>query len=106
MSIGSDAVFADLRLHEARQAKILSDLESKANWIQAERIQAELHCTGQLVSDLVEGDSDFEVGLYLAVAALLRDPSNLIAHAHRINSVFSAAVGRQAEREWDQRSAA
>jgi hypothetical protein len=98
-----DRVFADLRLHEARQAAILTRIEAKANWVQAERIQAELHCTGQLISDLIETDEDFAIGLNLAIAALVRDPSNLIANAHRINSVFSAAVGRQAEREWNER---
>jgi hypothetical protein len=93
-----DSVFADHRLNKARR--------DRANWIQSERIHAELNATGSTVRALRQTDPDFQTALDLAVAALLRDPTGSMSHTQRINAIFSAAVGRRAESEWDQRSAA
>ena len=76
------------------------------DWIQAERIHHEMTATGNTVRALRQTDHEFQAALDLAVAALLRDPSGSITHVHRIASLFSDAIGRRAEREYNQRSAA
>ena len=102
----ADAVFADLRLHEARQDKILGDLERKANWISAERIQSELKCRPQDVADLLLEDEDYFGDICVALALVAREPSRQIDCLHRLLNAFSKAVGRRAEREFDERAAA
>jgi hypothetical protein len=101
-----DGVFADLRLHEARQAALLAKVEAKANWIQAERISAELRVTPQQVSDLIESDDQFYQDLCVAVAHLVRDPSNRIQNSLRVCVAFSNAIGREASKGWDERESA
>lgn len=102
----ADAVFADLRLHEARQDKILGDLERKANWISAERIQAELKCRPQDVADLLLEDEDYFGDICVALSLVAREPSRQIDCLHRILNAFSQAVGRRAAKEFDDREAA
>lgn len=101
-----DRVVADLRLHEARQTKVLGELERKANWISAERVRAELKCKPQDVADLILDDEDYFGDICVALALVAREPSRQIDCLHRILNAFSQAVGRRAAKEFDEREAA
>lgn len=102
----TDSVTADLRVHEARQGYLLGELERKANWISAERVQAELKCKPQDVAELLLADEDYFGDICVALALVAREPSRQIDCLHRILNAFSKAVERQAVKEWDQREAA
>ena len=101
-----DAVTADLRVYEARQSLALGELERKANWISAERVQAELKCKPQDIADLLLDDEDYFGDICVALALVAREPSRQIDCLHRILNAFSNAVGRRAENEWKEREAA
>jgi hypothetical protein len=102
----NDAVTADLRVHEARQSFVLGELERKANWISAERVQAELKCRPQDIADLLLADEDYFGDICVALALVAREPSRQIDCLHRILNAFSKSVGRRAENEWKEREAA
>ena len=101
-----DAVTADLRVYEARQSFVLGELERKANWISAERVQAELKCKPQDIADLLLDDEDYFGDICVALALVAREPSRQIDCLHRILNAFSKSVGRRAENEWKEREAA
>lgn len=101
-----DRVIADIRLNDARQAKALGDMERKANWVSAERVQAELKCRPQDVADLLAEDENYFGDICVALALVAREPSRQIDCLHRILNAFSQAVGRRASKEFDDREAA
>lgn len=97
----NDAVTADLRVHEARQAAILSLTEKRADYISAEVLKSEFQCKAQDISDFLEGDEDFNQEICLALAAIVRDPRNM-RNLHRVINAFDHAVERQAAKEFDE----
>jgi hypothetical protein len=96
----TDSVFADLRLHEARQSAIARMSDKRADYISAEVLKSEFQCKASDISDFIEGDEDFHQDLCMAVAKMIRDPKN-ICNIHRVISAFDHAVERQAAKEYD-----
>jgi hypothetical protein len=100
-----DRVVADLRVHEARQAAILTLADKRADYISAEVLKSEFHCQPQDIGDFLEGDEDFLSELCVAVALIVKDPRNL-SNLHRVINAFDHAVERQAAKEFDEWRAA